>query len=276
MRPATWSPRWPRPEESSRPGNPGRANHWPADWRSIRFDSYSNDRNVGIVNEFEQVLSSGGDLNGLAAEGSKSWLQLVTNRKEWRRQRAARFRSPRPRNQNKDVDTYSFSAKTGTEIVDISLDRTTMALNSVVELVDANGSVIARSNDSTAESTNIALLVGSAKTLAKGVFDKPDYYTINPHNAGAARGPAWRRERNEHLLRPRTVEQPEPQQPGRRPVERRLPAANVLVNGLDELPGSTVQYADIRFATNGVEILGKPEHSPLVAETVEFGVKTAR
>ena len=57
-----------------------------------------------------------------------------------------------------DVDVYSFNAAAGTEIW-LDIDRTTMALDSVVELIDATGVVIARSDNSGAETANPALLV---------------------------------------------------------------------------------------------------------------------
>jgi hypothetical protein len=40
-------------------------------------------------------------------------------------------------NSSADIDVYSFKASSGTEVW-IDLDRTTVALDSVVELVDAN------------------------------------------------------------------------------------------------------------------------------------------
>src|SRR5205085_535311 len=36
-----------------------------------------------------------------------------------------------------------------------------------------------------------------------------------------------------------------------------------------EKPASTVRFADIRFATNGIEVHGLPYHSPLAGETAE-------
>ncbi len=37
----------------------------------------------------------------------------------------------------------------------------------------------------------------------------------------------------------------------------------------DEVPGSLVNGADIRFATNGIEVIGLPAHSPLTGESFE-------
>ena len=43
----------------------------------------------------------------------------------------------------------------------------------------------------------------------------------------------------------------------------------VRMRELDEVPGSTVRYADIRYAQNGVELIGLPKHSPLLGEAAE-------
>ena len=39
---------------------------------------------------------------------------------------------------------------------------------------------------------------------------------------------------------------------------------------LDEIGGSTVQFADIRNAVNGIHIVGQPAHSPLLGEVSEI------
>lgn len=38
---------------------------------------------------------------------------------------------------------------------------------------------------------------------------------------------------------------------------------------LDEVAGSTVRFADIRYAMTGVEVIGQPVHSPLTGEAAE-------
>ena len=43
----------------------------------------------------------------------------------------------------------------------------------------------------------------------------------------------------------------------------------IRLNQQDEKPGSTIKFADIRYATNGIEVHGLPYHSPLTGETVE-------
>ena len=37
----------------------------------------------------------------------------------------------------------------------------------------------------------------------------------------------------------------------------------------NEVPGSTVRFSDIRYAANGIEVLGQPAHSPLTGEASE-------
>jgi hypothetical protein len=37
----------------------------------------------------------------------------------------------------------------------------------------------------------------------------------------------------------------------------------------DEVPGSTVRYSEIRYAQNGVELIGLPKSSPLLGEAME-------
>ncbi len=44
----------------------------------------------------------------------------------------------------------------------------------------------------------------------------------------------------------------------------------IRLREIDEVPGSSVNYADLRFATNGVEVVGT-RHSPLLGETAEVG-----
>ena len=50
-----------------------------------------------------------------------------------------------------DLDVYSFVAEAGTQVW-LDVDRTNSRLDTVIELIDANGNVRALSNDSLAES----------------------------------------------------------------------------------------------------------------------------
>ena len=43
----------------------------------------------------------------------------------------------------------------------------------------------------------------------------------------------------------------------------------IRLRQVDEKPGSFIRGADIRFATNGIQVIGLPSHSPLVGESYE-------
>ena len=43
----------------------------------------------------------------------------------------------------------------------------------------------------------------------------------------------------------------------------------IRLEEMQEIPGSTIQYADVRYATNGIEVYGQPGHSPLLGESAE-------
>ena len=95
---------------------------------------------------------------------------------------------------------YSFEATAGTEVW-LDIDRTTNTLNSVVELLDANGTVVARSDDSLAGivgsrpcCTASAAIADSAVNPLQKVADEyqphnasglaKDFYSLNTLDAG--------------------------------------------------------------------------------------------
>ncbi len=43
---------------------------------------------------------------------------------------------------------------------------------------------------------------------------------------------------------------------------------------IDQFAGSTIRYADIRYAGNGIEIIGKPQQSALVSNTTQTTLQT--
>ncbi len=85
-----------------------------------------------------------------------------------------------------DVDTYSFPGTAGTEVY-IAMEQTTFALDSVLELVDANGNVFARSDNKVQEDPDeggsAAYLGGSALPFQEGDSSAPnDDYSDNTHD----------------------------------------------------------------------------------------------
>ena len=41
----------------------------------------------------------------------------------------------------------------------------------------------------------------------------------------------------------------------------------IRLQNAPQVAGSTVQNADIRYAATGIQVIGKPEHSPLLGDT---------
>src|SRR4029079_924976 len=68
---------------------------------------------------------------------------------------------------NADVDVYSFQAKGGTEAW-IDMDRTYSSLDAVIEVIDALGGVVARSNNSPTEREDPSQLFGLGRNMMRG------------------------------------------------------------------------------------------------------------
>ena len=170
---------------------------------------------------------------------------------------------------------YSFQATAGTEVW-LDIDRTSHALDTVLELVDEQGLVLARSDNSGEEAENPNLLYRDPTLseplvlhpLNKSVFDAQDRWTTNPHDAGM------------RVVLPGPVGLTNTYQVRVRSSSSQLGTLNaglttgvyqlqVRLRELDEVPGSTVRMADIRYAVNGIEVTGGPSHSPLTGEAGE-------
>ena len=195
----------------------------------------------------------------------------------------------------KDMDVYSFKGIPGTEVW-IDLDRTTMAFDPIVELLDSNGLVVARSISSLREQLNPdnfleplqrsdenltpreladpSLLLGEGRLMDKTPQTPgKDFYSTNPRDPGL------------RLLLPGVANPEDPERPLTYHVRIRSNSTDLdnlaggLTSGayqlqirlreLDEIGGSTVRYATIAYATNGIELYGLPAHSPLSGEASE-------
>ncbi len=149
----------------------------PGDWRRIKIDDYSNDYNVELTNEFEQRFLPSGDTNGLPTT-AQNLGELAPNAGSGDDVRRLGFEvhgsisqtvnSPK----GGDVDVYSFKATAG-QTVWFDIDRTGQALDTVIELIDANGAVVARSDNSVNEQNNASLLVGSGAANAARFLQQP-------------------------------------------------------------------------------------------------------
>ena len=341
----------------------------PGDWRSIKLDKYSNDRNVAVINEKEAPSQSAQDENG-SAFTAQSLGALAESEAGGDDNLRLGFevhgviRTDAP----DDVDVYTFDATAGTEIW-IDIDWTVHALDSIIELIDADGKVLARSDNSMDEELAGAALGDNVFTMDKDYWLRHDFYTTNQRDAGmrlvlpgdtgqtrtyyvrvrsalsignvlpgdqiqdgeiftisdAYQTVTFEFDKNGSLSNsqnvPVTIDDtfsptgvaaairdavklaalPYGSQPYARGLaaDARVQDGNVVLDGahvrfderttqldhlantsgtyqfqvrlreMQEIPGSLVYLGDIRYAENGIEVLGFPQHSPILGETSE-------
>jgi hypothetical protein len=133
------------------------------DWRSLRFMPYSNDRNVAIAIEAEKALTGGlgkndtvsdaqplGVLAGSGPTGSAATDNAQEKSGDSNRRLGFEVHGFISADTPSDVDTYQFTGSAGSEVW-IDVDKTSSGLDTMIELVDAAGNVLARSADSALE-----------------------------------------------------------------------------------------------------------------------------
>ena len=255
----------------------------PGDWRSIRFEPYSNDRNVDVVLENESPDSVAPGENA-GPESAQFLGDLAARETASDDNLRLGFQVLGQINQPADVDVYSFNATAGTEVW-LDIDRTSPSLNTVVELIDADGNVIARSDDSFFETLGTSelyfdpLVINADKV--RPLQELNDAFQIR-HRAGQPKDQFSQNllDAGFRVVLPGVVGTRSPYHVRVRSSSLDLDdltggttagayELNVRLRELDEIPGGTVRYADIRYATNGVELIGVPYHSPLVGEVGE-------
>jgi Bacterial Ig domain/Bacterial pre-peptidase C-terminal domain/Dockerin type I domain/GEVED domain len=252
-----------------------------ADWRGILLDQYSNDRNVAIALETEDFTAAAPGPNG--SSGSAQVLgDLAANTSESSENLRLGFTVEGVLSQDEDVDVYSFTASAGTEIW-VDADYTKHNTDLVLEILDANGQLLARSDNSTAETQNRGLLAVGATTDPNSVNPMPvrttgvrmtsgglvkEDGTTNPLDAGLRiRLPGSPGTRSTFFFRVRSAGT------DINAVSAGLTdgayQVQVRLRENQEWAGSTVNYADIRYSMNGVHLRGLPGESPLVGEVQE-------
>lgn len=274
----------------------------PGDWRSVRFQPYANDRNVAMLSELErdQLQDTGSNDSIDAAQNLGSLAGRLNGGDENLR---LGFSVDGSIATTQDLDIYSFSATAGT-MVWLDIGRTSGALDSVLELLDNDGTILAQSTSSLFESlgwTSRYVLNDSSKILSSQVMGlnaspfarrsaaaanssapitdvADDFHSVNPHDAGMRIIlPGTPGETSNYFIRVRSSNVPSGSDPSTTPA---LQNPNLVRNGLTtgtyrlqvrlrqatEVPGSVVEFADIRFATNGIEALGMPGSSPLLGQ----------
>tara|TARA_R110001592_G_scaffold31886_3_gene111922 strand:+ start:37950 stop:54350 length:16401 start_codon:yes stop_codon:yes gene_type:complete len=247
------------------------------DWTGLQFLEMSNDRNVAIYNENElAVLDGNGDVNGIIRK-AQFLGELAPDEKSGDENRRLGFEvhGSIASNNSGDADIYSFNAEAGTQIW-IDIDRTGLALDTVIELLDPLGRVIAVANNNTDAAPGTA---PSASTVTPNpLIENPnfggDFYSSNPNDAGMRIVlPGMNGILTTYFVRVRSNSSDLSNiNGGESNGEYQL---QIRLRQVDEEPGSTVRYSDIRYATDAIYLAGLPAHSPLINETVESGDASA-
>ncbi|QDU12876.1 Calx-beta domain protein [Gimesia maris] len=243
------------------------------DWTGLQFLQMSHDRNVAIYNENElAVLDGNGDVNGIIRK-AQFLGELAPDEKSGDENRRLGFEvhGSIASNNSGDADIYSFNAEAGTQIW-IDIDRTGLALDTVIELLDPLGRVIAVANNNTDATRGTA---PSAATITPNpLIENPnfggDFYSSNPNDAGMRIVlPGMDGILTTYFVRVRSNSANLSDiKGGESNGEYQL---QIRLRQVDEEPGSTVRYSDIRYATDAIYLAGLPAHSPLINETVESG-----
>ncbi|QDU48389.1 Calx-beta domain protein [Gimesia panareensis] len=240
------------------------------DWTGLQFLEFSNDRNVEIFNEKElAVLDSNGDINGIV-RNAQYLGELAPNEKSGDENRRLGFEvhGSIASNNSGDADIYSFNAEAGTDVW-IDIDRTGLALDSVVELLDPLGRVLARANNNTdAFNPGESTVPSNPDALIQNSNFGGDFYSSNPNDAGMhIKLPGFDGILTTYFIRVRSNSTDLSNvNGGQSNGEYQL---QVRLRQVDEEPGSTVRYADIHYANDAIYLAGLPAHSPLINETVE-------
>jgi hypothetical protein len=264
---------------------------------ALAIDQYSHDRNVDIIIEREPIGLAPPGNNAIPSQ-AQSLGTLAPNEKSGDDNLRLGFVVKGTLNTPSDLDVFSFRATAGTEIW-LDVDRTTHALDAVVELIDANGQILAQSLNSARETDGVDPLnvyshptlipANHVNILQKSAFfathvdggAPKDFWTTNPRDAGMRVVlPGGVGSVNTYHVRVRSsnIDQLAPganladmQDPAK--LRHGLTAGNyelqIRLREKDELAGTTIRHADIRYAQTGIYVSGMPIHSPLTGEAFE-------
>ncbi|MCH2123018.1 MAG: DUF5050 domain-containing protein, partial [Pirellulaceae bacterium] len=253
----------------------------PGDWRSITLDQFSHDRNVDTIVEAESATP--GEVDSNAVPSIAEFVgHLAPHEKGSDDNLRLGFEIHGSINAPADIDVFSFSGTAGTEVW-LDVDDTTHTLDTVVELLDSNSQIIFQSDDSWAETAGDypiyqAYALQHANVLQKSLYEGQDRWSTNPRDAGmrvvlpgmpGEMGTYHVRIRSSNLAAgdPRSDLQDSSQVFDG--ITEGAYELQIRLREVDELPGSTVRYSDIRYANNGLEVSGLPSHSPLLGEMGE-------
>lgn len=273
------------------PEDPNRNTATPGSWNGVVIREAANDRNVLITTETEPRTSSRVDSNSIPSR-AQFLGELAPNESSGDENRRLGFIVDGSILTNDDVDVYSFVAEAGTQVW-LDIDRTKLGLNSVLELIDTNGQTLVLSDSSLMESKGtIQRLVptgspfdpNNARSLnvlpiAAGSPDSAyqDAFSINPNDPGMrVTLPGSPGQRNLYHVRVRSsnvIGGDRSSLLNADLLRAGLSAGNyqlqIRLREADETPGTQVRHADVRFATNGIQVIGGPINGPLVGDASE-------
>ncbi|MEW4453880.1 GEVED domain-containing protein [Bremerella sp. JC817] len=236
----------------------------PGAWQGLTIEEFANDRNVQVVVETENSGLSGPGING-TPQTSQNLGILATDEYGGDDNQRLGFEVNGYISNPSDIDVYRFEAQPGTEVW-FDIDRTSYDFDVVLELIDNNGNVIAASDnsiDNTFYGQGAALAV--TNPLQKSGDYNTDHWSTNPRDAGmrvVLSGAAG--QLSEYLIRVRSAT--DDTGAG---LTSGVYQLNIRLSEVDELAGSTIQFADIRYAENGISIYGQPGHSPVLGESAD-------
>lgn len=179
------------------------------DWRSIRIAEFAHDRNVAVFVENEPADPTSPDVNNTINTSEGIGL-LASDVKSGDENLRLGFEIHGAIDSHSDQDIYSFEAEAGTHVW-LDIDRTSVGLDAVIELLDASGNILAQSDNSLDE-LNRAWDVYSANgtqalPLDYSLFSQ-DFYALNTGDPGLRvtipgavgdRGPVFVRVRSSNL-----------------------------------------------------------------------------
>ncbi len=235
----------------------------PRDWQGIKIETFSNDRNVEMFNELEptSVLDSANSNSN--PEFAEFLGTLATGEKSSDEVRRLGFQVNGYINSSSDADVYSFSAKPGTEVW-FDIDNTTETLDTVLELVDINGDVLAIANDA----GELPLAFGDVQVFSVDKSSVVEHdiegaIPLNPKDSEMRLLLPGQSSENDEIFHVR-IRSNDAASQGAYELQVRLREA-------DEIPGTTVRLSNIAYATSGIRVRGAPGSSPLTGETTEDG-----
>ena len=265
------------------------------DWDGLGLLENSNDRNVDTTTEREGEIGGFGDQNSIIGSHQDLGL-LAPNERSGDENLRLGFTVHGAIADDGDQDIYSFAGTAGS-MVWIDIDNTQRGLDTVLELLDGDGNILALSDGSREESTNGALTYvnpvnpsigdntgfedGKALPMNLDIMAElnqrgggfRDLYSVNdgdagmrvvlPGNAGTTRT---------FYIRVRSNNGQDLSNPANLTTNLDGGLTNggyqlqVRLREADEIGGSVIRYADIRYATTAIDVSGLPSHSPLTGE----------